>query len=337
MIYRQLKKTFLICSLAIAASWVYADTDHAIAEFKKSNYQTALNELKPLAEQGDAKAQLYLGGMYDRGEGVTQDFKLAAKWYLKAANQGSNEAQYSLAYLYYTGEGVPKDLSKAKEWYLKAANQGSAMAQIGLSMLLLSGDGNEADTKAAADWALKAANQGLPLAQETLGRLYMSGFGVPKDIIKANYWLTKAAKQKANSTTPSSPQTQQQTAQNQNVKPTNIEDMKFAELTKKARALWGELNGFRYNSLFHKYAYWEGTKPGGEWNIRQKALSTECETYRDSLPPESRGQYDLCMNITEMWLLGSEWANNKGNNTPETSRLVLQIEKSLNNNGKFSL
>ncbi len=85
MIYRQLKKTLLICSLAITATWAYADTDHAIAELKKGNHQQALKELKPLAEQGDAKAQLYLGGMYDVGEGVTQDFKLAAKWFLKAA------------------------------------------------------------------------------------------------------------------------------------------------------------------------------------------------------------------------------------------------------------
>ena len=41
---------------------------------KKGDYKAALNELKPLAEKGDASAQFNLGLMYDNGRGVPQNF-----------------------------------------------------------------------------------------------------------------------------------------------------------------------------------------------------------------------------------------------------------------------
>jgi TPR repeat protein len=49
---------------------------------------TALREWTPLAEQGDAVAQSYLGWMYDKGKGVTQDYKTVVKWYRLAAEKG---------------------------------------------------------------------------------------------------------------------------------------------------------------------------------------------------------------------------------------------------------
>ena len=41
------------------------------------------------AEQGNADAQGNLGLIYVTGQGVTQDFKEAAKWYRLAAVQGN--------------------------------------------------------------------------------------------------------------------------------------------------------------------------------------------------------------------------------------------------------
>ena len=51
---------------------------------QKGDLATALREWRPLAEQGDAKAQYNLGVMYDNGKGVTQDYKEAVKWYRKS-------------------------------------------------------------------------------------------------------------------------------------------------------------------------------------------------------------------------------------------------------------
>ncbi len=48
---------------------------------------------KQVAEQGDADAQFLLGGMYEHGQGVTQNSQQAFGWYQKAAEQGDAKAQ----------------------------------------------------------------------------------------------------------------------------------------------------------------------------------------------------------------------------------------------------
>jgi Sel1 repeat len=49
------------------------------------------------AEQGDVKAQVNLGEMYDRGELGKPDYAAAAKWWRRAAEQGNAEAQSQMA------------------------------------------------------------------------------------------------------------------------------------------------------------------------------------------------------------------------------------------------
>ena len=44
------------------------DIDAGVAAVQRRDYVTALREWQPLAEQGDAKAQLNLGSMYSKGE-----------------------------------------------------------------------------------------------------------------------------------------------------------------------------------------------------------------------------------------------------------------------------
>ncbi|MBV8244134.1 MAG: SEL1-like repeat protein [Hyphomicrobiales bacterium] len=58
------------------------------AAYKRQDYSAALQLCRPLAEHGDARAQLSLGGMYYNGQGVPQDYPEAAKWTRKAAEQG---------------------------------------------------------------------------------------------------------------------------------------------------------------------------------------------------------------------------------------------------------
>jgi len=41
--------------------------------YERGDYDTALKEWRPLAEQGDASGQFNLGFMYDQGLGVPQD------------------------------------------------------------------------------------------------------------------------------------------------------------------------------------------------------------------------------------------------------------------------
>ena len=39
-------------------------------------------------QQGDAEAQYELGTLYEKGQGVVQDYKQAFHWYKKSAEQG---------------------------------------------------------------------------------------------------------------------------------------------------------------------------------------------------------------------------------------------------------
>jgi hypothetical protein len=62
--------------------------------------------------------------MYERGQGVNQDYAKAVKWYRKAAEQGSASSQSNLGSMYFNGQGVTQNYVKAVKWWRKAAEQG---------------------------------------------------------------------------------------------------------------------------------------------------------------------------------------------------------------------
>ena len=66
-----------------APAW--AGLDEGVAAYHRGDYATALREWRPLAKQGNAKAQYHLGVMYSKGEGVPQDNAKALQWWRKAA------------------------------------------------------------------------------------------------------------------------------------------------------------------------------------------------------------------------------------------------------------
>ena len=104
------------------------DFGKGLAAADAGDFVTALNEWKPLAEQGFASAQFNLGIMYNNGQGVLQDYREAMKWYRPAAEQGHASAQYNLGVSYYYGEGIVKDNLKAHMWFNIAASNGAAEA-----------------------------------------------------------------------------------------------------------------------------------------------------------------------------------------------------------------
>ena len=110
-----------------------------LTAYNKEDDATALKIWRPLAEKGYAKAQYYLGIMYNYGQGVLKDYKEAVKWYRKAANQGNAGAQYNLGHMYKKGLGVLKDYKEAAKWFRKAARQGDTDSQYNLGVLNLDG------------------------------------------------------------------------------------------------------------------------------------------------------------------------------------------------------
>ena len=151
--------------------------------------------LRVEAEGGDAKAQVRLARLYLNGQGVTNSYQEAARWFQAAAEQGNSDAQAGLGELYDAGQGVPRNQAKALEYYRRAATNGNAGAQYNLGFIYESGRGVPQNQAEAARWFMKAAQQGDALAQYDLGQRYTLGVGVPTDKVEALKWLILAAQQ----------------------------------------------------------------------------------------------------------------------------------------------
>src|SRR5262245_8943087 len=80
----------LILLSASDAAW--ASYEDGQAAFEHRDYQEALMELQPLAEQGDARAQYLVGIVYRDGLSVQQDFVTAYAWLHVAAAHGQPQA-----------------------------------------------------------------------------------------------------------------------------------------------------------------------------------------------------------------------------------------------------
>ncbi len=61
------------------------DFQKGLTAAQSGDFANALREWTPLAKQGNADAQYNLDLMYDKGDGVLQDYKTAVKWYKLAA------------------------------------------------------------------------------------------------------------------------------------------------------------------------------------------------------------------------------------------------------------
>ena len=105
-------------------SWS-ADIQKGLTAAQRGDFATALRELTPLAEQGDAIAQAGLGMMYQKGKGVSQDYKTAVKWFRLSAEQGYAIAQAGLGGMYGQGKGVIKDSVYAHMWGNIASSNGN--------------------------------------------------------------------------------------------------------------------------------------------------------------------------------------------------------------------
>ncbi len=86
----------------------------------RASWADSLRAWLPQAKEGNARAQTYVGEIFEKGLGVTPDYATAAEWYQLAAEQGYGPAQINLGQLYEQGKGVPNDPKTALQWYRRA-------------------------------------------------------------------------------------------------------------------------------------------------------------------------------------------------------------------------
>jgi len=129
----------LVSALGIAES--VRGIDAADAAYQNGDFATALRLSRPMADQGDARAQTLVGLIYYNGRGVPRDDPEATRWFRRAADQGDATAQFYLGVVYFEGRGVPQNYFEGAKWYRRAADQGNAQAQYNLGIMYMNGEG----------------------------------------------------------------------------------------------------------------------------------------------------------------------------------------------------
>jgi TPR repeat protein len=206
----------LVLAVLIAAVWLWpggarqtvppggtvpvsASTAEALSKgktaFERRDYAEALRWMRQAADQGNAEAQAYVGYLYEKGLGVSQDNAAALGWYRKSAAQGHAAAQRNIGNFYEQGLGVPRDYGEAMRWFRLAADQGNPGAETNIGYLYEQGLGVPQDYAEALRWYRKAADQGQATAQSNIGVFFDKGYGVAQNFGEAARWYRMAANQ----------------------------------------------------------------------------------------------------------------------------------------------
>ena len=122
----------LVCAgvlLSLFATAARADFADGLAAYDGGDYTTAVQEWRPLAEAGDADAQVALAGLYAAGNGVRRDLGEAVRWYVRAGGQGHAVGQLNAGDYYARGWGVRRNLVTAYVWLSLAAAQGARLGR----------------------------------------------------------------------------------------------------------------------------------------------------------------------------------------------------------------
>jgi TPR repeat protein/S1-C subfamily serine protease len=184
----------LLSAAPVAISSAWADYDSGYKAFKNNDYKSAMDQLLPMAKQGDPKAQRLVGNMYAGGLGVDEDYEAAAKWYQASVAQGYAPAMADLGDLYYYGNGVDQDQTIALKWYRRGAERGDPIAEYDYGLIFHDGTaGQKQNFDAALKWFMRAAAQGDPPALNMVGYMHDVGEGMDEDPHEAFTWYQRAA------------------------------------------------------------------------------------------------------------------------------------------------
>jgi TPR repeat protein len=108
--------------------------------FDNGDYELAFKLWKPLADNGDANAQNYLGILYYLGLGTKRNYKKSLEWYERAARSGHADAQRNYGDMINFGRGIKKDNYSAYKWYFAASQQGNEKAKRQIEVIAASGN-----------------------------------------------------------------------------------------------------------------------------------------------------------------------------------------------------
>jgi uncharacterized protein len=106
----------------VCPTFVYADEfEDAVAAVNRRDYETAYKMIVPLAEKGQAAAQLVLGMMYFKGTGVEKNIVEADKWLFISEKSGQEAGKKNRIFVerQMNSDQIAKAHQLAKGWLKK--------------------------------------------------------------------------------------------------------------------------------------------------------------------------------------------------------------------------
>jgi TPR repeat protein len=141
------------------------------------------------ADLGDAKGMVFLGFAYREGQGVAQDYELAAGWFIKAVAAGDTGS------MIHAGGVLARHLNSHAEalgWFLRAAEHGNKDGFLELAMLYDQPGTPVHNPAEAVKWYKVVEQKTMafrPRAMMALAIHCRDGDGTPRDLKAAAEWL----------------------------------------------------------------------------------------------------------------------------------------------------
>lgn len=153
-----------------------------------------LSLIQRAADAGSAEGQHRLALAFATGDAsVPRNPARAVELFEKAAAQGHRRAQLNLGLIFLRGQGVPRDVIQARAWLEKASADGDPYATYALGRAMAeNAPPASADPTRAADLFRRAAEKGHMLAALRYGLALADGSGVKQDQAAAQRWLVQA-------------------------------------------------------------------------------------------------------------------------------------------------
>jgi len=166
---------WLCIGLFMAVAAVQAVPSHERLALERLQPNTPLDQLRQMAEAGNADAMAYLGWELGTGTRLPRNPQESLRWLEAAVQRGSTKAYAMLGVLLVeTAAQGPDQVRRGLELMEASAQAGEAQGQIIWGICLRNGCGGmAADARAALDWFRRAAGSGLPEAHWSLADALM--------------------------------------------------------------------------------------------------------------------------------------------------------------------
>ncbi len=164
----------------LAAASPAGDIGRGLLEWQRGRPAEAFVHWQAAALAGDARGALFIGTLFDTGQGVAEDGRQAMAWYAKAAELGSAAGAFNVGVLYDAGQGAPENPQAAASWYARAAAGGFGRAAYNLALMYEAGTGVPADQARARSLYRMAASRGITAARAHLASFERTGIPVTR-------------------------------------------------------------------------------------------------------------------------------------------------------------